>query len=479
MVNPVRVRFSFLLAFFIAIPVISQSRLPDCETDSRFKHNCTGVASYPDMRYEGEFQNDRPNGQGTGLFQNGAKYVGEFKEGQRAGLGRQTFADGTIYSGSFKDGLFNGHGSGLLPDGARYIGEYRDGKRNGKGVWTHPDGRKYVGEWRDHKRNGDGIEYRADGAIQRSGYWTDGNLSRTFALERSQFPFGGYPRVAEASAATGRADQARLATEAEAGRYKQQALEMPQTLPQKQVISRPAVSSGGARQERRVALVIGNANYKVGKLENPLNDAIDMSSVLRGLGFEVTLLQDATLMQMRNATRKFEDVVLDADVALIFFAGHGVEAKGRNYVIPVNADIQRDYELDDQAYNAGQWLEMLEVAQSKNTQRVNIVILDACRDNPVSRQWRSVRSGFGQMNAPRGSLLVYSTSPGKVASDGPKGQRNSPFTKSLLRSMQLPNLPVEQVLKEVRRQVLVDTNGEQVPWENSSLVGDFVFKRQQ
>ncbi len=466
-----------LLLILLLAPTLAaaQSYLPPCPAIG-FKNNCVGVSTSAEMRYEGEFQNDRPHGQGTGIFQNGAKYVGEFKDGQRMGFGRQTFADGTIYTGRFRNGLFNGHGTGSLPDGTKYVGEYRDGKRNGKGIWTHPDGRTYVGEWRDHKRHGDGIEYRADGAILRSGQWTDGSLTRSFAIERNQFPFEGYPQVAAPPA---KSEQARLALEAETARRKQQELQAQLAAQQKKVNSQPLGQVAVTRQERRVALVIGNANYKASKLENPVNDASDMTNVLRGLGFEVSLLQDATLSQMRNATRKFEEVVLGADVALIFFAGHGVEAKGRNYVIPVNADIQRDYELDDQAYNAGQWLDMLETAKSQNTQRVNIVILDACRDNPVSRQWRSVSSGLSQMNAPRGTLLVYSTSPGKVASDGPKGQRNSPFTKSLLRSMQTPNLPVEQVLKEVRRQVLADTNGEQLPWENSSLIGEFMFNRQR
>jgi uncharacterized caspase-like protein len=204
-----------------------------------------------------------------------------------------------------------------------------------------------------------------------------------------------------------------------------------------------------------------------------------MSGTLRGLGFEVTTLQDASLRQLRDATRQFEQSVAAADVALIFYAGHAVEAKGRNYVIPVDADVAREYELDDQAYDAQQWLAMLGDVKSSNAQRVNIVILDACRDNPVSRQWRSTSRGLGRMDAPSGTLLVYSTAPGKVASDGPKGQRNSPFTKSLLQAMQTPNVPVEQVLKDVRRRVLADTQGEQVPWENSSLVGDFVFKRER
>lgn len=231
--------------------------------------------------------------------------------------------------------------------------------------------------------------------------------------------------------------------------------------------------------ERRVALVVGNSGYKNSPLTNPVNDAMDMSATLKSLGFTVTTVQDVNLRKLREVTRLFQSSVASADVALIFYAGHAVEAKGRNFLIPVDADVAREYELEDQAYDMQQWLTMLGDTKGKNTQRVNIVILDACRDNPVSRQWRSVSSGLGRMDAPSGTLLVYSTSPGKVASDGPQGQRNSPFTKSLLRSMQTPNVPVEQVLKDVRRQVLAETKGEQVPWENSSLIGDFVFKRQQ
>lgn len=276
-----------------------------------------------------------------------------------------------------------------------------------------------------------------------------------------------------------RLERERLAAEAAAERARRLEVEQRLQAAQAQERERAAVQAAPLRPERRVALVVGNSAYKSAPLENPRNDAADMSGTLRGLGFEVTTLQDANLRQLRDATRRFEQSVAAADVALIFYAGHAVEAKGRNYVIPVDADVAREYELDDQAYDAQQWLAMLGDVQSRNTQRVNIVILDSCRDNPMSRQWRSASRGLGRMDAPSGTLLVYSTAPGKVASDGPKGQRNSPFTKSLLQAMQTPNVPVEQVLKDVRRRVLADTQGEQVPWENSSLVGDFVFKRER
>ena len=234
-----------------------------------------------------------------------------------------------------------------------------------------------------------------------------------------------------------------------------------------------------SRQENRVALVIGNSNYKFNRLDNPINDAADMAAALRSLNFEVTLLRDATLAQMRSATRNFEEAVTGADVALIFYAGHGIEAKGRNFMIPVNADIKREFELEDQAYNASQWLDMLEGAKGRNAQRVNIVILDACRDNTLTRSWRNTAGGLARMDAPSGTILVYSTAPGKVAADGAAGQRNSPFTKHFLQAIQTANTPIELVLRETRRRVVAETKGEQVPWEHSSLVGEFVFRLQR
>lgn len=228
-------------------------------------------------------------------------------------------------------------------------------------------------------------------------------------------------------------------------------------------------------KERRVALVIGNSAYKVNPLANPTNDAADVASALLALGFETTLLQNATISDMRQATRKFADLVSLSDVALVFYAGHGIEVKGRNFLLPINADVKHEYELEDQAYEAGRWLDMLESIKGANSQRVNIVILDACRDNAFSRGWRSAGRGLARMDAPTGTFVAFATAPGKVASDG-DGQRNSPFTRGLLSVIQRPNLPIELMFKEVRRMVIEETRGEQVPWDNSSLVGNFSFK---
>ena len=221
---------------------------------------------------------------------------------------------------------------------------------------------------------------------------------------------------------------------------------------------------------RRVALVVGNANYKVRPLKNPRNDADDISRALRSSGFEVIDLRDATLTQMRTGVRQFGDRLINNDVGLVYYSGHGVEVKGRNYFIPVNADIMREDEIADQGLDVALVLEKMSTAGKG----VNILIVDACRDDPFGRSFRSVSRGLAQMDAPRGTIIAYATSPGKVAADG-EG-RNSPYTKNLVKVMQQPNKPIEQVFKEVRRAVQEETKNMQTPWENTSLSGDFYFK---
>jgi uncharacterized caspase-like protein len=197
-----------------------------------------------------------------------------------------------------------------------------------------------------------------------------------------------------------------------------------------------------------------------------------MSRSLRTIGFEVIDLRDATLQQMRSAVRQFGDKLLRSDVGLVYYSGHGVEVKGRNYFIPVNADIQREDEITYQGLDVSLVLEKMSTAGKG----VNILIVDACRDDPFGRSFRSASRGLAQMDAPRGTIIAYSTSPGKVASDGDPRERNSPYTKHLVKAMQTPNKPIEQVFKEVRRAVQEETKNQQTPWENTSLSGDFYFK---
>jgi hypothetical protein len=225
---------------------------------------------------------------------------------------------------------------------------------------------------------------------------------------------------------------------------------------------------------KRIALVIGNAKYLSSPLRNPINDANDMSNALKQSGFEVIDVRDANLQQMRSAVRNFGDRLINNDVGLVYYSGHGIESKGRNYFIPVNSDIQRDDEIADQGLDVSLILDKMTTAGKG----VNILIVDACRNDPFSRSFRSTSKGLVAMDAPKGTIIAYSTSPGKVASDGDPKARNSPYTKHLLSAIQVPNRPIEMVFKEVRRNVQNDTKNDQTPWENTSLSGDFYFRIQ-
>jgi len=222
-------------------------------------------------------------------------------------------------------------------------------------------------------------------------------------------------------------------------------------------------------QGRRLALVIGNATYQLRPLNNPRNDADDVSKALRSTGFEVIDLRDATLAQMRLATRQFGERLISNDVGLVYYSGHGIEVKGKNYFIPVNADIKSSDEVADQALDVSLILAKMDSAKKG----VNILIVDACRDDPFGRSYRSNSRGLAAMDAPQGTIIAYATSPGNVASDGTG--RNSPYTRNLVKAMQTPNLPVELMFKEVRRAVREETRNQQTPWENTSLSGNFYF----
>ena len=219
----------------------------------------------------------------------------------------------------------------------------------------------------------------------------------------------------------------------------------------------------------RLALVIGNSAYETAPLKNPINDAEDMAATLKNLGFKVILKQDADQRTMEDTIRYFGRQLRNGGVGLFYFAGHGVQVEGRNYLMPVDARIESESDVKYEAVDAGRVLGKMEDAENQ----LNIVMLDACRNNPYARAFRSDQSGLARMDAPTGSLIAYATAPGEVAADGP--ERNGIFTKHLIQHMMAPNLTIEQVLKRVRIEVARKTNGRQIPWESSSLMGDFYF----
>ena len=224
-----------------------------------------------------------------------------------------------------------------------------------------------------------------------------------------------------------------------------------------------------ATETKRLALVIGNGAYKIGPLKNPANDAQDMANALTETGFEVIHKENANRKVMKKAIRDFGRLLRYADIGLFYYAGHGIQVNGNNYLIPVNADIETESDVEFEAIDAGRVLGKMEDAGNE----LNIVILDACRNNPFARSFRSTNSGLAKMDAPMGSLIAYATAPGSVATEGTG--RNGIYTKYLLKHMKTKGLKVEEVLKNVRIEVIRETCDKQVPWESSSLRGDFYF----
>ena len=495
-------------------------KLPVCSLFDR-RDECVGTLTLPNGdEYSGEIKSKRPNGFGTVKFKKReGKYVGFFLNGAYEGDGALS-EFGHEYRGTFQSGQFHGLGDLVFPSGVRHYGMFNKGHYEGHGLEYTLDGSIFLeGNWyedrlvqlvdaekqelaqRQPKTDGQGSE-KTDGDEQQQRL-NQVALAKELKAQAEKLEQEKIERErakeellakekalkTETEAAINAANQKMLFAEAQLkieiesanlrrqteesqrrlAEQRQRDLEDQLRLAQKQI---PATAIP-PQSTKRIALVVGNAAYKSRPLKNPRNDADDMSQTLKGADFTVIDLRDATLSQMRSAVRQFGDKLLENDIGLVYYSGHGVEVKGRNYFIPVNADIEREDEIADQGLDVSLILEKMTTAGKG----VNILVVDACRDDPFGRSFRSVSKGLVTMDAPRGTIIAYSTSPGRVASDG--DGRNSSYTSALVKAIQTPNRPIEQVSKEVRRAVQEETKNQQTPWENTSLRGDFYFRVQR
>ena len=225
---------------------------------------------------------------------------------------------------------------------------------------------------------------------------------------------------------------------------------------------------------RHTALIIGNAAYAhAGALSNPANDSDDIAAVLSKRGFEVIKKNDCTHKQMDVALKEFKAALKDSDVGLFFFAGHGMQTEGENYLAAIDTDVDTETDAKHSSLPLNRVIDTMEKAATVT----NIIVLDACRNNPFERKWQRSASmrGLAPVYAPKGTIIAYATSPGQVASDG--SGRNGAYTSALLKHIDTPDVSLESMFKRVRNTLSAATNGKQISWEHTSLSGEFFFNR--
>jgi len=222
---------------------------------------------------------------------------------------------------------------------------------------------------------------------------------------------------------------------------------------------------------KALALLIGNGSYPKAKLKNPKNDANDLGDVLAKLGFTVMQFADLTVKQMDEQLDEFGEQLKAFDVGLFFFAGHGIQIKGENYLTAVNTEFAKELDVKHSSLSLNKVIDTMEAASVRTT----ILILDACRNNPYERAWDRSASqrGLASVYAPKGTIIAFATSPGETASDG-KG-RNGAYTGGLLKHIADHDIPIEEMFKRVRNTVSTITEGDQTSWEHTSLMGTFYF----
>lgn len=248
-----------------------------------------------------------------------------------------------------------------------------------------------------------------------------------------------------------------------------------------------SMPSDGKEETRRVAIIIGNGSYlNTSELINPPNDAREMTLVLQTLDFRVHSFVDATIADLQKLERDAEWLLRDADVGLFFYAGHGMQINGENYMVPVDASFDDIADISSQLVSLTRFLKRMEEFTP-----TNLIFLDACRNNPLAglvedqmlagrslkigsdESVKYVGKGLAEMEASVGTLIAYATQPGNVAEDGQGG--NSPFTTGLLKHIAEPGQEIREILTEVRVSVLDETKKRQIPWDHSSLTEEFYF----
>jgi|GEM_PF-416126 hypothetical protein len=432
---------------------------------------------------------DCQSGYGTYLSTNGDKYEGNFKNGTYEGQGNYDFAEGHRYVGEFKDGKFSGQGSYVMAKtGAKYIGAFANGTYNGIGTYYYEDGREESGIWKDGAYVGSAEKNLAKPEVS----W----LTPSYANSETDKAETGIKLCIKSKEELQNVQifvnnelQANNAVRGFSVVTSSCDFTLDRTVKLKPGDNsiKVVVQNGGGKTEssirtikfnatsttnqKRYALLIGNSDYLTSPLKNPANDAKAIATELKKLGFDVMMYTNLSQNDMKIHIREFGDkLAANKGVGLFFYAGHGMQVNGENYLIPVNAKIEKEQDVELESVNLKRLMGEMEYAQND----LNIVILDACRNNPFARSFRSGgNQGLASTLAPTGTFIAFATAPGSVASDG--SGDNGLYTQELLKALRMQNMRIEDVFKEVRKNVYQISDKKQVPWENSSIFSDFFF----
>jgi hypothetical protein len=463
---------------------------PQGEKKTGFWDN--GTYKGANIAQSGCISGDCQNGSGTYVHTSGDKYVGLFKNGTYEGQGTYTYVTGDYYVGELKNGKFEGQGTYyMVKTGEKYVGAFVNGTYNGIGTYYYSNGQIKAGLWKNGEYAGSTQKNLAKPEVSwlTPGYASSetdksdaqvkiciksaeepqnvqifvnnelqvNNATRGFSVVSSNCDY-----TIERSIKLKPGDNnLKVVVENGAGKTESS-------------IRTIKLNTSTNINEKRYALIIGNSSYPSAPLKNPVNDATDMAAELKKLGFEVMVYTNAKQKEMLEHIRNFgAKLTANKGVGLFFFAGHGIQMKGENYLIPVDASIEKEQDIEYESVNLGRLMGEMDAAKNE----LNIIILDACRNNPFARSFRS-GSGNGlavPSSTPMGTYIAFATDPNNVASDGTG--RNGLYTQELLKALSIPGLKIEDVFKKVRQSVYKESNEKQKPWDNSSIFGDFYFKK--
>ncbi|MGR9098999.1 MAG: caspase family protein [Gammaproteobacteria bacterium] len=484
-----------------------------------------GMFVFPNgEKYEGEYENNMRNGYGVYTWLSGASYSGQYKNGKKNGVGKFTFANGVVLNGVWKDDQLteSGFSNNIPPDSAKEFSltintvppnaniNFIDSQLvYSPGIKLKPGRYQVEVSHKNYKTTYEVIDIldqdvkvpvflqvneidnpplKSESVVTLEKPLPPTSVNRAIRVDAQHLDF--QKLLSDDSVTSSQsAEERRQFTEQRINTSiresnSSQNISMVEQVKQEidlikssfdssqSLLSLEEIPIQNATPTKKTALVIGNSNYPVlGQLKNPENDARDMGDTLRAAGFNVILKLNASQEDIEDGIVEFgKRIKEDGGIGLFYYAGHGVQLQGFNYLVPIASRIKTQKDIRYKAVNVNLVIE--EIIAAKN--EINIIIVDACRNNPLPKgRGRDKIIGLARTEVPEGTLIAYATSPGSVAKDG-EG-RNGVYTKHLLQNMKAPNVPIETMFKRIMQGVMMETDRQQIPWMTSSLTKNFYF----